>query len=118
MITKIYHSFIFALNGLKTAWKEELNFRIEIFVGIVVVFCILFFKFSFIETTFSVIAIIMVLISEILNTAMEDLCNKVQPEHDPIIGKIKDTMAAFVLVSSLGAGIVGILVFYNHFIGI
>lgn len=116
MLTKIYHSFTFALNGLKTTWKEEQNFRIEILIGAIVVFCILFFKFSLVETLFSVVAVTIVLISEIINTAVEDLCNKVQPEHDPIIGKVKDTMAAFVLVSSLGAGIVGILVFYNHFI--
>lgn len=118
MLTKTYHSFIFALNGLKTTWREEQNFRIEILVGAIVIFCILFFQFSFIETIFSIIAITIVLISEIINTAIEDLCNKVQPEHDPIIGKIKDTMAAFVLVSSLGAGVIGFMVFYNHFIGI
>ncbi len=118
MITKIYNSFTFALNGLKTTWREEQNFRIEILIGAIVVFCILFFKFSFVETVLSIIAITIVLISEIVNTAVEDLCNKVQPEHDPIIGKIKDTMAAFVLVSSLGAGIVGVLVFYNHFLSI
>ena len=109
---------MFALNGLKTTWKEEQNFRIEILIGAIVVFCILFFKFSLVETLFSVVAITIVLISEIINTAVEDLCNKVQPEHDPVIGKIKDTMAAFVLVSSLGAGIVGVLVFYSHFISI
>ncbi|MCX6702111.1 MAG: diacylglycerol kinase [Candidatus Zambryskibacteria bacterium] len=116
MITKIYHSFLFAWNGLQTTWKEEQNFRIEILVGVVVVFCILFFQFSFIETVLSVIAIAVVLTAEIINTAIEDLCNKVEPQHDFVIGKIKDTMAAFVLISVLGAAIVGFMVFYNHFL--
>ncbi|MEI6479125.1 MAG: diacylglycerol kinase [bacterium] len=51
-----------------------------------------------------------------MNTAIEDLCNKVEPEHDPAIGKIKDTMAAFVFVSSIGVSILGILIFAHHFI--
>ncbi|HBD24865.1 MAG: hypothetical protein A2566_01110 [Candidatus Zambryskibacteria bacterium RIFOXYD1_FULL_40_13] len=117
MITKIYHSFLFALNGLKTTWREEHNFRLEILAGAVVLFCIIFFDFTFIETTFSVLAIVMVLTAEIVNTAIEDLCNKVEPKHDSIIAKIKDTMAGFVLIVCLGAFAVGVLVFYNHFVG-
>jgi diacylglycerol kinase len=115
MLTKIYHSFLFAKNGLLTTWREEHNFRIEILVGFVVVFFIIFFDFTFVESALCILAITIVLIAEILNTAVEDLCNKVEPQHDPIIGKIKDTMAAFVLVSCLGAGVIGLLVFYHHF---
>ena len=112
----MYHSFIFAKNGLVTTWKEEHNFRFEILVAVIVLFTIIFFDFSPLEATFCILAITLVLIAEILNTAVEDLCNKVEPQHDPIIGKIKDTMAAFVLISCLGAGVVGLLVFYNHFV--
>lgn len=115
MLTKTYRSFIFALNGLKTTWREEQNFRIEILIGAIVVFFIIFFDFSFVESVFSILAITIVLAAEIVNTAVEDLCNKIEPQHDSIIGKIKDTMAAFVFVSSLGAAVVGFLVFFNHF---
>jgi diacylglycerol kinase len=116
MLTKIYHSFLFAWNGFQTTWREEQNFRVELLIGIIVVFFILFFKFSFIESAFSIIAITIVLTAEIINTAVEDLCNKVEPQHDSIIGKIKDTMAGFVFVACFGAFIIGLLVFYNHFL--
>lgn len=115
MLTKIYRSFVFAWNGLKTTWQEEQNFRIEILIGVIVVFFIIFFDFSFVESVFSILSITIVLTAEIVNTAIEDLCNKVESQHDPIIGKIKDTMAAFVFISSLGAAVVGFLVFFNHF---
>ena len=115
MITKIHHSFLFAWSGLKTTWKEEYNFRVEVLVGAIVMFFISFFGFSFIETILCVIGIVMVLTAEIINTAVEDLCNKIEPQHDPIIGKIKDTMAGFVFISVLGAIIIGFLVFYTHF---
>lgn len=115
MLTKIYHSFSFAWNGLKTTWREEHNFRVEILIAVVVVFFIIFFDFSLIESLFCILAIVIVLCAEIVNTAVEDLCNRVEPQHDTIIAKIKDTMAAFVLVSSFGAAVIGFLVFYTHF---
>lgn len=116
MIQKTFNSFGFAWNGLKTVWREERNFRIETVFAILVLFLVFYFKFSFIESSLCVVAIIMVLSAEILNTAVEDLCNKVEPNHDPIIGKIKDIMGGFVLVSVIGACIIAVLVSYHHFV--
>ena len=116
MLTKTFHSFVFAWRGLQTTWREEHNFRIEVFVSVIVTFCMFYFHFSYIESALSFIAITIVLSAEIINTVLEDLCNKVEPLHDPIIAKIKDTAGAFVLVSVLGALILGCLVFYHHFI--
>ena len=113
---KTLKSFGFALNGLKTVWKEERNFRIEVFILVVVIFILFYFHFSLAEWLFCVLAITLVLTSEIINTAIEDLCNKVEPNQDATIGKIKDTSSAFVLISSLGAMVLGVLVFYHHFV--
>ena len=108
-------SFKFAWNGLKTVWREEVNFRIEVLAGLLVTFCLVYFQFSFEESAFCLLAVTIVLCSEIINTVVEDLCNKVQLNHDPVIGKIKDMMASFVFVSCLGALITGLIVFSHHF---
>ncbi|MSU45406.1 MAG: diacylglycerol kinase family protein [Candidatus Zambryskibacteria bacterium] len=115
MLQKSINSFLCAYRGLKTTWVEERNFRIEVFAFTVVTFFIIYFKFSFVETAFCVLAMTLVLSAEIVNTAIEDLCNFVEPEHNYIIGKIKDTMGGFVFVTVLGAITIGILVFYTHF---
>ncbi len=109
------NSFIFACRGLRNTWREEINFRIEVLVMLCLSFFIFYFKFSLAETAFCLVAVTMVLSAEIINTAIEDLCNKIEPNHDPVIGKIKDTASAFVLVSTLGSIAVGCIVFYNHF---
>jgi diacylglycerol kinase len=44
------------------------------------------------------------------------LCDRVESGHDKVIGKVKDIMAAYVLITVIGAIVVGLLVFYNHFI--
>ncbi|HEY4509317.1 MAG TPA: diacylglycerol kinase family protein [Candidatus Paceibacterota bacterium] len=115
MLKKHISSFRFAWNGLKTVWREEHNFRVEVLVAVIVVFSIFYFGFSFFESALCVLAITLVLCAEIINTVVEDLCDKVQLNPDPIIAKIKDTAGAFVLVSVLGSIVVGLLVFYNHF---
>lgn len=116
MLQKSINSFVYACRGLKTTWIEERNFRIEIFFTAVVAFCIVYFDFTLIESALCVLAITLVLSAEVVNTAIDDLCDKVQPEHDYVIGKIKDTMGGFVFVTVMGAIIIGILVFYSHFI--
>ncbi|MEI6528737.1 MAG: diacylglycerol kinase family protein [bacterium] len=113
---KIVKSFRWAINGLKTVWFEEFNFKIESLIAVVILFLAAIFSFTFSEWLAIIIAIILVISAEVVNTAIEDLCDKIQPETDPLIGKIKDTMAGYVLVVSLGATLIGILVFCNHFI--
>jgi len=115
MIQKTINSFTYALRGLKTVWNEEHNFRTEVVAGILVIGSIFYFDFSLLESSLLIFAITLVLVSEIINTVIEDLCNKVEPSHDYIIAKIKDASGAFVLLSSLGSLTIGILVFLNHF---
>ena len=115
-LTKSYQSFFYALNGLKTTWQEEHNFRVDFFCAILVLTLAFYFNFNFIEYALCIFAITIVLAGEIVNTAIEDLCNKVQPNHDPVIGKIKDVMAAFVFITASGDFVIGVLVFVHHFL--
>ena len=115
MPRKVFNSFRFAFRGLQTVWREENNFRIEILIALIFSFVMFYFHFSVVELALGFLAIIVVLTSEIINTAIEDLCNKIEPHHDSKIGKIKDTVGAFVLVAVVGAVIVGVLIFYHHF---
>ncbi len=115
-IMNIFDSFKFAFNGLQTVWKEERNFRLGVFISIIVVAVIIYFKFSFVESAFCIIAMTMVLSAEIVNTAVEDICNKIEPNQDPMIAKIKDISSSLALVSVIGAFIIAVLVFYNHFL--
>ena len=115
MLQKTINSFRYAFRGLQTVWIEEHNFRIEVFATLAVVISVFYFDFVLLESALLIFAVTLVLVSEIINTVIEDLCNKVESQHDPVIAKIKDASGAFVLVSSTGALIVGLLVFYNHF---
>mgnify|MGYP003393042452 CR=1 FL=1 len=116
MFQKIINSFGNAISGLRTVLVEERNFKIELFIGVIVLIFAYYFDFSTVEWILCIVAIVLVLMSEIVNTAIEDLSTKVEPNHDPVIGRIKDMTAGLVLVSSIGALFIGLMVFWNHFL--
>lgn len=60
-------------------------------------------------------AIVLVLSAEAFNTALEQLADALHPEHNPGVGRAKDAAAAAVLITALGAAVIGILVFMPHF---
>lgn len=111
---KTIKSFEWALNGIRTVWREEVNFRIEVVVAFAVIVGGLYLNFTKLEWAFIIVSICAVLSAEMVNTAIEDLCNKIEPNIDPTIGKVKDIMGGFVLVICLASAIIGIMVFTNH----
>ncbi len=115
MLKKTFDSFVCAVRGVGAVFREERNFSIIIFFALVAVAVGYYFDFTLIEFAICAVIITIVLVAEMVNTAIEDICNKIEPNHDPVIGKIKDISSGFVLLASIGAGAAGLLVFFNHF---
>lgn len=108
---KTINGFSYACTGIKLIWREERNFKIEVLIAVLVVILGWILHISSFEFAMVILAISIVLATEAFNTALEELCDKFQPTHDPHIAKIKDLGAAAVLLSSIGAGIVGLIIF-------
>jgi len=111
MLRRFTSGFGYALAGLWIAWARGINFRVQIVCAILALAFGLVFDISLLEFVAILFAITIVLTAETFNTALEELCDKFQPSHDPHIARIKDLAAAAVLLTSIGAGIVGILIF-------
>ena len=62
-------------------------------------------------------AVTSVLAAEAFNTAIETLADALAPERDPLVGRAKDLAAAGVLLASVGAAVVGLLVFGPRLLG-
>lgn len=106
----------YAFSGIVIAWREERNFRLQILFGILTIILAWLINISRTEFLIIIGMIGLVLASEVLNTALEELCDKFQPTHDPHIAKIKDLGAGAVLVSSTAAFIVGCIIFVPYLI--
>jgi undecaprenol kinase/diacylglycerol kinase (ATP) len=101
----------FALKGIKIAFKEETNFQIQLFLGLVAILFGWHYHISTAEWLFVIGACGLVLTAELFNTALEELCDMLRATHDPHVAKIKDLAAGAVLVASFTALLIGLIIF-------
>lgn len=109
--SKRLKSFVYAYRGLCTLVSTQHNMWIHLLATIVVIGGGFYFQVTKLDWMFLIIAIMVVWITEAINTAIEFLCNYVSPELQPLIGKTKDIAAAAVLISAIGASILGLIIF-------
>ena len=113
-LSKKFHNLRYALKGIEIAWREEFSFKVQLVFAVSAPVLGWYLGISTTEFLFVIFMVGFVLTAEIFNTALEELCDKFQPEHDPHIGKIKDLAAAAVLVSSITALIVGFIIYMPY----
>ncbi len=106
-----YHSFRYALNGLKILISEEVNARIHAVVAVIVIVMGFLLNISLTEWLILCVVIGLVFAFEIMNTAIENLADYVSPSKQDAIKRVKDLGAAGVLVSSVIAVIAGVIIF-------
>ena len=110
------HSFAVAFSGLKAVFQSEQNFRIHLVISVLALVCSFIFGITPTEWAIVLVLIGFVLCAEILNTAIEYLCDMISPKFHPEIKKIKDAGAAAVLFAAIIAVIVGCIIFIPYLI--
>ena len=104
-------SFKYALRGTYLLFSEQANAKIHLSVSIVVIITALILKLNTIEFCLILFCIVMVIAAEAFNSALEYLADRVEPNKDSLIEKSKDLAAAAVLIFSIGAAVVGLIIF-------
>ena len=108
---KVLRSFRFAFRGVGVLFREEHNAWVHLFATVLVITAGFIFKISLTEWALVAFAIGLVFAAEILKSALERVCDIVQPEQDKRIGDIKDLCAAGVLLCALAAAAIGLIIF-------
>lgn len=104
------HPFRCALEGIKVALSTQRHLRIHgIVAGLVAPFGILL-ELSSLDLTLLLIAITLVIITELLNTAVELAVDLASPGVSPIARQAKDVAAGAVLIAALASTVVGAVV--------
>lgn len=103
--------------GIISAIKSERNLKFHIFAGFSVIVCALFLEIEISSIAVLVLTISLVIVCELLNTAIETVIDLVCGEKlDPLAKKAKDVAAGAVLVSSIGAVIIGACIFFDKIV--
>ncbi|MCS3532267.1 diacylglycerol kinase family protein [Chryseobacterium sp. JUb7] len=110
----IHKSFLNAFRGIFVMMKSERNFQLELFAFFINLFLIFYLKLSKLDTVFILMVSFGVLAAEIFNTAIEKICDIVQPEFDKRIRFIKDIAAGAVILMAILSVITGILVYWKY----
>ena len=104
-------SFGYAGNGVREAFKTEPNFRFHTIVGIIAILLAFYFQFTPVKFAILILTVMLVIILELINTAIEKVVDKISPNYSPLAKVAKDVSAAAVLISALGAVLIGLLLF-------
>ena len=108
-------SFTYAFQGIKTFFQTQHNAWIHILATVIVIVLGNIVSLSNAEWCWIMLAIALVFITEMLNTAIEFLTDLVSPEYHPLAKKTKDVAAGAVLVSAIFAVFIGLIVFMPKF---
>lgn len=108
---KFFKSFSYAAKGIIEVFKKEQNFKVHTLAAILALLLGGFFKISSWEWCILILVIAMVLAAEMVNTAIENLCDVAEPNQNETIRVVKDIAAGMVLVCAMGSLVVGIIIF-------
>ncbi len=111
-LKRLYNSLIYSIDGLKATFKTEAAFRLELF-GMLFFFPAAFIlDVSTVERVLLIVSLMLVLMVELMNTAIEAVVDRISEEKHELSKKAKDVGSAIVLLALLNAALTwGIILF-------
>lgn len=113
-LTRIFKAAGYSWQGLRAAWQQEAAFRQEAVAVIIATVIAGFLDVDAITRVLLIGSVVMVIIVELLNSAIEAVVDRIGNEIHPLAGRAKDMGSATVLLSILLAVFVWIMVLVPH----
>src|SRR5271167_3552121 len=113
-ITRLLRAFGYSLQGFRYTWREEAAFRQEVALSLVVIPAGLYFGNTGVERALLVCPMLLILVVELLNSAVEAVVDRSGTERHPLAGMAKDMGSAAVMLSFVLLGTVWLLILSDH----
>jgi diacylglycerol kinase (ATP) len=110
---RIWNAFFYSLEGLAAAFRHEDAFRQEVFLAALLVPAAFFMPASGIGKALMVASVLLVLIVELFNAAIEATIDRISLEQHPLAKRAKDIGSAAVFLSLLNVPAVWLLVLFG-----
>ncbi len=111
-------SFAYAFSGIHLMLQTQHNAWIHLLATVAVIILGLLLRINIHHWLAIILAIVLVWMAEAMNTALEFLCDVASPAFHPLVEKAKDVAAGAVLITAIGAVIIGLLVFVPQIIAL
>lgn len=107
--------FKYAQEGILHCFRTQRNMRIHFFTLVAVLISGLLLKLESRDMVALIFAITLVIVTEMINTAIEKIVDMVKESYSPAAKLAKDVAAGAVLVAAMNAVIAGLLIFFGHY---
>lgn len=115
-LTRIIKAFVFSAKGLRAGWKHEEAFRQELILALVLLPLSFYISVSATQLALLLMTLFIVLITEILNSAIEAVVDRVSDEQHQLAGRAKDMGSAAVFLSLMMTAVIwGVIIHENFF---
>ena len=98
---RIFSAVFYSIDGFRTAWKYEHAFRQELMIAVPGIVIALFLPVTALERLALIAVLLLVLIIELLNSAIEAVVDRVSLDRNPLSKNAKDLGSAAVMLSFL-----------------
>lgn len=112
-LRRIWNALFYSFEGLKAAYRHEDAFRQEVWLAVVLIPLALFLPASGTGKALMIASVLVVLIVELLNSAVEATVDRVSLEHHHLAKRAKDVGSAAVLFSLINVVVVWLLVLFG-----
>ncbi|MBL6829714.1 MAG: diacylglycerol kinase [Puniceicoccaceae bacterium] len=102
-IGRVFKAFLNSINGLRAALLHEQAFQQEVVLGVLCIIAIPFLQTSALESAILIVAVVLVWITELLNSGLEWTIDYISEEAHPYAKIAKDMGSAAVMISLIAA---------------
>ncbi|WP_442509453.1 diacylglycerol kinase [Novipirellula sp. SH528] len=102
--------FAVAFRGLGISFRDQSSLQLHVLAAVTVLSIAAYLKLELWRWAVLVLAITVVIAAELMNTAIERLVRVLHAQRHPEIGDALDTAASAVLVTAIGAAVIGVIV--------
>ena len=106
----------YSWKGLRAGWQNEEAFRQEVILAAILIPLAIWLDTGLIQTILLMASILLILIVEILNSAIEAVVDLVTAEKHTLAGRAKDMGSAAVMLSLINAAVIWCLVLAAHYL--
>jgi diacylglycerol kinase (ATP) len=115
-LMRIFRAFGFSMQGFAALWKNEAAFRQELMLAVVMVPAAVWVARNALELSLLLLPLFIVVITEIVNSAVEAVVDRISDEHHELAGRAKDMGSAAVFVALTMTAVIWGIVLYDIFL--
>lgn len=112
-LKRILNAFNYSMDGLKAACRHEHAFRQELFLAVILIPLALYLEPGMIGRVLMIASVLLVLVVELLNSAIEAAVDRISLENHELIKRAKDMGSAAVFIALLNVAVTWGLVLFG-----